>query len=79
MMPWMIGCESLGLKAKDPDPIPSDGCEWSIKIGLSDRSIIALREAQDDPDNTPQETRLVRRDREKIAEQDTNYLANCSN
>lgn len=75
-MPWMSGCETLGLAAKI-DPVPSNGCEWSQQINLSDRSVKALRNAQDDPTNTPEETRAVRNDREKIAEQDTNYLDNC--
>ena len=62
----------------DNQSIP-DGCEWAVYIGLSDASILALRQAQDNPVNSEQEKISIRRDREKIAEQDQNFLDNCDN
>lgn len=54
------------------------GCEWAGFIGPSDATLKALRVAQADKENyTEAERQQIRKDRERIAMQDQNYVDNC--
>lgn len=57
----------------------SNGCEWSVFIGLSDYSLDALKSAQLAPENSPEKTKAIRKDRVRIATQDQNWIDNCNN
>jgi hypothetical protein len=77
----MTGCAETGNaifnSSEIKKPTYSNGCEWVDFLGLSDASIAALRAAQDKPDATPEEKKLVWADRNKIATHDEKWLVNC--